>query len=100
MVLNSPLTSQAQNVTGQPFRRLTFVPATKSDSHSAPVGVDLIPLNDPAEVRIAWANGLRKPRHVFVELEVLALINCPCHGGWRLFALALLPSTLPETSTA
>lgn len=39
------------------LRRITFVPATKSDAHSPKPGVHLIRLNDPAQV----GEGSRPP---------------------------------------
>ncbi|GIL86570.1 hypothetical protein Vretifemale_14832, partial [Volvox reticuliferus] len=61
MVLEAPSLLQPFQATGQSgFRRLTFVPATKPDAHSAPSGVDLIPLNETPQMP-ALANGHTGP---------------------------------------
>ncbi|GIL66148.1 hypothetical protein Vafri_19743 [Volvox africanus] len=58
MVLETASLLHPLQATGQSgFRRLTFVPATKPDAHSAPSGVDLIPLNEAPQMP-ALANGL------------------------------------------
>ncbi|GFR44265.1 hypothetical protein Agub_g5470 [Astrephomene gubernaculifera] len=87
MVLDSQHLFQPQSSSGQSvFRRLTFVPATKPDAHSAPTGVDLTPLNEtpqmpalpagkagpgPSSLAAAAAAGPKRQRELFREADVV-----------------------------
>ena len=88
------------------LRRIAWVPAVQADAHSAPVGVDLIPLNDTVRHAMA-AIAMRTPQprarpdavlhahtvdiaHVAPQGSFLRCIQPGCNSASNMQALSLL----------